>query len=250
MLSEVEKQWSRETPHINPRQSNEHCSSCLTRRWRDTLPWLDSKASPTNKNTTLQVVMTRRRQTSIFMFLKRGELLDLGHDELYASWLYMVIQFVCPLSLYWICWAVVGHWSHDYKSWVNSEHQNAITNPENYWGSTTRPCVIGVWCSTESGDMSWLQNPFFWICKAFFHKVKDEWLMSVHVCVQGGSLAPNRGEHNFTHSVAQQQTSWMKGARPVQVRYVLYECFRSLCIASVAVLQFHSSGCPDTVRIN
>lgn len=65
-----------------------------------------------------------------------------------------------PSSLYRICWALVWQWSHDYKSWANSEHQNVITNPENYWGSTTRPCVIGVWCSTELGDMSWLQNPF------------------------------------------------------------------------------------------
>lgn len=42
--------------------------------------------------------MTRKQPTHIFMFLKRMELLDLGHDELCASWLYMAIQFVCPLA--------------------------------------------------------------------------------------------------------------------------------------------------------
>lgn len=142
--------------------------------------------------------MTRRWQTNIFMFLKRRELLDLGHDEPYASWLYMVIQFVCPLSLYWICWALVGHWSHDYKSWVNSERQNAITNPENYWGSTTRPCVIGVWCSTESGDMSWLQNPFFESVKHFSTRSRMNDLC-LYMCVCRAVLLHQTEANTISH---------------------------------------------------
>lgn len=43
--------------------------------------------------------------------------------------LYMVIQFACPLSFYWICGALVRRWSHDYKSrgkqWASKRHNKS-----------------------------------------------------------------------------------------------------------------------------
>lgn len=66
MVSEMEKQssteWNDHTViwEISLGQSNEHCSSCLGKeKWWDALPWVDSKALPINKNTTLKVVTKR-----------------------------------------------------------------------------------------------------------------------------------------------------------------------------------------------
>lgn len=58
----------------------------------------------------------------IFMFLKIEELLDLGHDELSASRLCMVIQFVCHPSLWLdLLRFSLGQGGCDYKSSANGE---------------------------------------------------------------------------------------------------------------------------------
>lgn len=141
------------------------------------MPLLDCSSLPKNKRLLQQWPDSVGRQ-NIFSKPKKA-------SWPWLSWTACQLLLrgnVCHLILNRICWALLGYRSHHYKSWVNSDHQSAIADAENYWGSRTRPCVIKVWCKTESGDMSCLQYSFLQSAKYFFARSRmTDWCLYIFV---------------------------------------------------------------------